>query len=58
MDNYKDFGWANGWMGVTPELVEACREARHKHEITNENRTTEHVVKCHICKYIYRIDSS
>jgi len=55
----KDLGWANGW-GETPEIVKKCRELKHTTTDVDHShmRGTNHEVRCDICGYIYRYDSS
>ena len=56
----KDFGWANSWQGE-PELVAKCREMKHQVsdvDVGPPHRGIEHVVRCDICGYVYRYDSS
>ncbi|MGA1712511.1 MAG: hypothetical protein ACO4CS_14615 [bacterium] len=56
-NEYKDLGWANGWIDEPIELVQ-CHEAGHtvrwKHD--HEQHVTETV--CEQCKYIYHADTS
>lgn len=56
----QDLGWMNSW-NETPEIVLNCQKAGHT--ITNvdvgtPHRGIEHVVKCNVCNYVYRYDSS
>jgi len=56
----QDFGWANSW-SETPDLVKKCREAGHKVsdiDVGPPFRGLENVVRCDICGYVYRYDSS
>ena len=55
-EDYKDFGTANGWLEM-PYLVKYCTLL--KHEVTKKGIgrcLTE--VRCDICRYVYKIDSS
>ena len=52
----QDLGWANGW-GETPDIIKKCREAKHKTEEMTP-RMFDHVVRCDICGYVYKYDSS
>lgn len=52
----RDLGWANGWK-ATPEVVSKCLEADHK-TIDREVRLCDHEIRCDICGYRYRMDSS
>ena len=55
-EDYRDFGTANGWI-ETPALIKYCNIL--KHEVTKKGIgrcLTE--VRCDICRYIYKIDSS
>ena len=57
---YADLGWANSW-DETPDTVKVCRAARHTRsdkDIGPPMRGIEHVVRCDICRYVYRYDSS
>jgi hypothetical protein len=58
-----DFGWANSWGDQTPELVRKCRELGH--EVSDKSdapgvpyRCFTHTVRCDICGYRYKYDSS
>lgn len=55
----KNLGWANGW-GDTPEIVERCRKLKHQILDVDHSRMrgTNHEVRCDICGYVYRYDSS
>jgi hypothetical protein len=55
---YKSFGWANGW-SKTPDEVEACRIAGHRHDdIEHNRRGTENTCSCDICKIYWKYDCS
>lgn len=65
----KNLGWMNSWFKQTepPEyaeynaILQNCRELKHKVsdiDVGPPNRGMEHVVKCEICEYVYRYDSS
>lgn len=56
----QDFGWANGWH-EDPELVKQCQLTGHKTIEINKDPThhgLETEVRCDICGYVYRYDSS
>jgi len=58
----KDLGWANGW-GKAPKIVEKCRELGHNRlDICDAPgipyKCFNHTVRCDICGYIYKYDSS
>ena len=53
----KDFGWANGWGGNTPALVEECRSKNHVRE-SKDIGLCAHEVWCRQCGYKYKYDSS
>lgn len=55
----KNLGWANGWR-ETPEILKKCRELKHKTSGVDHShmRGTNHEVRCDICGYVYRYDSS
>lgn len=53
----KDLGYANAW-GDTPEIVKKCRKLKHQLTTGGKERSSVHVVKCAICDYIYKYDSS
>ena len=56
----KNLGWLNCWE-ETPEIVTLCRKEKHPVsdiDVGPPHRGIEHVVKCEICKYVYRYDSS
>lgn len=52
----RDLGWANGWK-ATPEVVSKCLEAGHKRDDWEMGRC-DHEIRCDICGYRYRMDSS
>ena len=52
----KDFGWANGW-SKDPEMVRECRLKKHKTEEHTIGHCM-HEVRCDICGYKYKYDSS
>lgn len=58
-NNIKDLGWANGWI-KTPDIVEKCRKLQHRvYDIDRSGmRGSKHEVRCDICRYVYRYDSS
>ena len=52
-------GWANCW-DTTPPIVVTCRALQH---VTTETRPTDcrsgtHTMKCDICRYEYKFDTS
>jgi len=54
----KDLGWANSWK-ETPEIVKKCEELKHEIKRTSGNmRGTDNTVRCDICRYVYKYDSS
>jgi hypothetical protein len=56
----QNLGWANSW-SETPDIVKKCQENKHSVsdvDVGPPNRGIEHVVKCVICRYVYRYDSS
>jgi hypothetical protein len=56
----KNLGWANDWT-EDPEIIKKCKEAKHPTsdvDVGPPHRGIEHVVKCDICNYVYRYDSS
>ncbi len=56
----KNLGWANGWK-EDPEIVKECERLGHKPsnvDVGPPHRGLEHVVRCDICGYVYRYDSS
>ncbi len=56
----ENLGWANGWK-EDPQIVKDCRAKNHKTsdvDVGPPYRGLEHVVKCEICDYVYRYDSS
>jgi hypothetical protein len=56
----EDLGWANNWI-ETPEIVKkrtALKHSRTDKDVGPLHRGLEHVVKCDICGYVYRYDSS
>lgn len=64
---YIDLGWANSWSDHEyPSIVRECNNKKHYNDKANYSdidvgpkyRGLEHIVTCHICKYIYRYDSS
>ena len=52
-----NFGFANGWRGNPPELVDECDDAKHSLTYTQLRGFTREV-KCITCGYKYTIDSS
>lgn len=55
-----NLGWANSWR-ETPAIVQQCREAKHRTsdvDVGPPFRGIEHVVRCDICGYVFRYDSS
>ena len=55
-----DLGWANSWPETPPEVTK-CRELGHTptdRDVGPPNRGIEHVVRCDVCAYVYRYDSS
>jgi len=52
----KDLGWANGWR-KDPFIVTWCKMKKHKTEETSI-RMFVHQVRCDICGYKYKYDSS
>ena len=58
----KDLGWANGWY-KTPDIVKKCRELGH-HRIDRSDapgvpyKCFNHTVRCDICGYFFKYDSS
>lgn len=58
----KDLGWANGWT-KTPAIVLECRKAGHKLSDKSDAPGRPYAchtstVRCDICGYVYRVDSS
>lgn len=59
-DVVKNLGWANGWH-EDPGIVKRCKELKHKTsdvDVGPKWKGLEHVVRCDICGYVYRYDSS
>jgi len=53
-----DLGFSNGWREV-PQIVKDCRKKDHTIEVVPEEQfRCVNIVRCHICNYEYRIDSS
>ncbi len=55
-----NLGWANGW-NKEPEIVTKCKTLKHKPTETSEGppfRKFTHTVRCDICGYVYKYDSS
>ena len=56
---YKNLGWANGWLTKEPEELAECREHKHqRREQSRSNRGLETILVCDYCKYYYKSDSS
>jgi hypothetical protein len=58
----KNLGWANGW-SETPEIVKKCRELNH--DVSDKSdapgvpyKCFTNTVRCDICGYYYKYDSS
>jgi hypothetical protein len=51
-----DLGDANGWKN-TPDIIEKCNKLGHKKSYSNIGKSYEEI-KCGICGYVYRVDSS
>jgi len=59
-DAVKDLGWANGW-GDEPVIVKECKRLKHKTSESSDDppfRRFNWTVRCDICGYVYRYDSS
>ena len=59
----KDLGWANSWGPQMPEIVKKCRELGHKPSDKSDApgvpyKCHNHTVRCDICGYFYKYDSS
>lgn len=53
-----DFGWMNAWREV-PIIVRLCHEAKHVvSDVDPSGWGLTHTVRCDVCGYVYRYDSS
>lgn len=54
----KNLGYANGWGKKTPKIVEECDAAGHKKEYPKSYQRCVTIIRCPICKYQFKIDST
>lgn len=58
----QNLGWANGW-SKTPEIVNKCKALGHRLSDNSDApgvpyKCFNHTVRCDICGYYYKYDSS
>jgi len=56
MEEYKDYGYVNGW-AETPEEVREC-ERKHHRMYSKPRGKCDTEYGCEICKFKFRVDSS
>ncbi len=58
--NYKFLGWMNGWsLNKPPQEYINCHALNHKTDgIQVNQRGTENIVSCDVCKIYWKYDSS
>jgi hypothetical protein len=57
MPELQDLDYMNNWKD-TPYIVRMCQQSQHKTESYETDHNCVIEIKCPICNYKYRIDSS